>query len=128
MSVPITDQRRYPPGVPSWVDTAQPDPAAAARFYSELFGWELTEAMSPDAPGSYLIATLDGHDVAAVGQRDPDEPKAWRTYVACDDADATRLRGRQGQQRATRPSPVPVRPTPTSDWPPARRPCSRLRH
>ena len=89
MSVPITDQRRYPPGVPSWVDTAQPDPAAAARFYSELFGWELTEAMSPDAPGSYLIATLDGHDVAAVGQQDPDEPTAWRTYVACDDADAT---------------------------------------
>ena len=23
----------YPPGVPCWVDTSQPDPAAAAEFY-----------------------------------------------------------------------------------------------
>jgi predicted enzyme related to lactoylglutathione lyase len=45
--------------------------------------------MPPDAPGSYLIATLDGHDVAAIAPMDPDEGPAWRTYVACDDADAT---------------------------------------
>ncbi len=89
MTVLITDQRRYPQGVPCWVDTAQPDPPAAARFYGELFGWELTEAMPPDVPGSYLIATLDHHDVAAIGSMDPDEPPAWRTYVSCDDADAT---------------------------------------
>ena len=89
MSVQITDQRRYPPGVPCWVDTAQPDPSRAARFYGELFDWELTEAMPPDAPGSHLIATLDGHDVAAIGLMDPDEPPAWRTYIACEDADAT---------------------------------------
>jgi predicted enzyme related to lactoylglutathione lyase len=89
MSVQITDQRRYPPGVPCWVDVAQPDPSAAALFYGELFGWALTEVMPPDAPGSYLVATLGGHDVAAVGLKDPDAPPAWRTYVACDDADAT---------------------------------------
>ncbi len=88
MTVLITDQRRYPHGVPCWVDTAQPDPPAAARFYAELFGWELTEAMPPGAPGSYLIATLDQHDVAALALMDPDEPPAWRTYVSCDDADA----------------------------------------
>ena len=88
MTVLITDERRYPHGVPCWVDTAQPDPPAAARFYGELFGWELTEAVPPDAPGSYLIATLDRHDVAAIGSMDPDEPPAWRTYVSCDDADA----------------------------------------
>jgi predicted enzyme related to lactoylglutathione lyase len=87
MTVLITDERRYPHGVPCWVDTAQLDPPAAARFYGELFGWELTEAMPPDAPGSYLIATLDRHDVAAIASMDPDEPPAWRTYVSCDDAD-----------------------------------------
>lgn len=85
----ITDQRRYPEGVPCWVDTAQPDPPAAADFYAGLFGWELTEAMPLGAPGSYLIATLDGHDVAAIGLQDPDEEPAWRTYIACEDADAT---------------------------------------
>jgi predicted enzyme related to lactoylglutathione lyase len=89
MTVQIIDQRRYPQGVPCWVDTAQPDPAAAASFYAGLFGWELTDAMPPDAPGSYLIATLDGHDVAAVATMGRDETAAWRTYVACDDADAT---------------------------------------
>lgn len=32
----------YPPGVPCWVDTAQPDPGAAVRFYGAVFGWEAT--------------------------------------------------------------------------------------
>jgi predicted enzyme related to lactoylglutathione lyase len=47
----MTVPRTYPHGVPSWVDTEQPDPDAARRFYAELFGWTLTEAMPPGAPG-----------------------------------------------------------------------------
>jgi len=79
--------RTYPHGVTSWVDTEQPDPEAASRFYGELFGWTLTEAMPPGAPGSYLIATLDGADAAAIA---PGEGAArWNTYVAVDDCDAT---------------------------------------
>lgn len=77
--------RTYPHGVPCWVDTEQPDPAAASRFYSALFGWAFHDAMPAGAPGSYLIATLDGHDVAAVGQAD-DAPE-WTTYIAVTDAD-----------------------------------------
>lgn len=79
--------RRYPHGVPSWVDTEQADPAAASQFYAELFGWELHDAMPPDAPGSYLIATLNGRDVAAIAPGTGDA--VWNTYVACDDADST---------------------------------------
>ncbi len=87
MSVRGHDQRTYPHGVPSWVETGQPDPAAAAEFYAGLFGWELTDMMPPEASGSYLVATLHGHAVAAVT---PDEgPARWHTYIACDDADAT---------------------------------------
>ena len=63
----MTQQRTYPHGVTCWIDTEQPDPAAAARFYSALFGWTLTEAVPPGAPGSYLIATLHGQGVAAIG-------------------------------------------------------------
>lgn len=88
MTVEITDQRRYPQGVPCWVDTEQPDPQEASRFYAGLFGWTLTEAMPPGAPGSYLIATLDGHDVAAIGPATGDDAR-WTTYVAVDDADAS---------------------------------------
>ena len=87
--VVLTDQRRYPHGVPSWVDVIQTDPAAASKFYSGLFGWELTEVMPSDAAGGYLVATLDGHDAAGVAPADDAAETRWRTYVACDDADAT---------------------------------------
>src|SRR5260370_1025518 len=39
----VRERDRYPHGVPCWIDTAQPDPEAAARFYGELFGWTLTD-------------------------------------------------------------------------------------
>ena len=63
----MTDDRSYPAGVPCWVDTDQPDVGAARRFYEDLFGWTFTDAVPPDAPGTYLIATLGGEDVAAIG-------------------------------------------------------------
>jgi predicted enzyme related to lactoylglutathione lyase len=66
------------------VDTEQPDPEAARRFYGELFGWTFEEA----APGAYWIASLDGRDVAAIA-RGSDAAAAWSTYVAVDDADAS---------------------------------------
>ena len=71
--------RTYPHGVPCWVDTEQPDPDAAVRFYGGLFGWAFEDV------GGYWIATLEGRDVAAVGQGDA----VWNTYIAVDDADAS---------------------------------------
>lgn len=73
--------RTYPHGVTSWIDTEQPDPQAAIRFYGELFGWAFTER-----PGGYFIATLDGRDAAGLGAG---PEAAWHTYVAVDDADVT---------------------------------------
>lgn len=83
----MSGQRTYPQGVPCWIDTEQPDPEAASRFYGGLFGWTFEDVMPPDAPGSYLIARLDGLDVAAIGRGDV--APAWNTYVAVEDADAT---------------------------------------
>jgi uncharacterized protein len=84
----MTPHRTYPHGVPSWIDCEQPDLDAARAFYSRLFGWTLTDAVPPGAPGSYLVATLDGQDVAALAPAAGDTA-AWHTYVAVDDADAT---------------------------------------
>jgi predicted enzyme related to lactoylglutathione lyase len=81
------DERTYPHGVPCWVDTEQADLEAATRFYGGLFGWTFQEAMPPGAPGSYLIAKLDGHDVAAIGPGS--DAATWKTYIAVDDADAS---------------------------------------
>ncbi|MFJ3385782.1 MULTISPECIES: VOC family protein [unclassified Curtobacterium] len=82
--------RSYPQGVPSWVEARHPDPNAAAVFYGELFGWDLEERMPPGAPGSYRIATVGGRDVGAITTSE--DPAAWTTYIAVDDADATAAR------------------------------------
>ena len=79
--------RSYPHGVTCWVDTEQPDPDAAARFYGELLGWTFEDALPADAPGRHLIAQLDGQDAAAIGPADAG-PARWNTYVAVDDVDA----------------------------------------
>ena len=83
--------RTYPPGVPCWVDTEQPDVEAATAFYGGIFGWAYEDAMPPGAPGRYVIAKLDGQDVGAIaGPRQG--AAAWSTYVSVDDADAAAQR------------------------------------
>jgi uncharacterized protein len=84
----MAEPRTYPHGVTCWIDTEQPDLQAASRFYGGLFGWTLTDTAPPGAPESYLIATLDGQDVAAIAPTAAGAA-AWNTYVAVDDADAT---------------------------------------
>jgi predicted enzyme related to lactoylglutathione lyase len=79
--------RTYPHGVSCWIDTEQPDPDAAAEFYGRLFGWTFTSVMPHGAPGQYLIAQLDGEDVAAVGSGAG--APAWNTYFAVTDADSS---------------------------------------
>lgn len=85
----MSEPRTYPHGVPSWVDTVAQDLDEAKRFYSGLFGWTFTDAIPAEAPGSYLIATIDGQDVAAIASPEGDESATWRTYIAVDDADTT---------------------------------------
>ena len=111
----MSEQDRYIPGVPCWIDTAQPDPEAAAAFYGGLFGWEFEDVMPPDAPGRYFIARLRGGDVAAVGSPPEGAPPAavWNTYVWVDDADETaakvRAAGGTRAQRAVRRRATPGR-------------------
>ena len=83
----MSPTRTYPQGVPSWVDTEQPDPDAAQHFYSRLLGWTFETVSPPDTP-MYAIATLDGRDVAGLARADG-PAAAWNTYIAVDDADAT---------------------------------------
>jgi predicted enzyme related to lactoylglutathione lyase len=87
----MSEQDRYIPGVPCWVDTTQPDPDAAVAFYRDLFGWELENVMPAGQAGSYNIARIRGGDVAAVGSQPEGAPPAatWNTYVWVDDADET---------------------------------------
>jgi predicted enzyme related to lactoylglutathione lyase len=79
-------QRTYPHGVPCWVESPQPDPGAAAEFYRELFGWTFSDQSG--SGGTYLVAALDGRDVAAVCSA-ADAPPAWQTSIATTDAEQT---------------------------------------
>ncbi|TFD45610.1 VOC family protein [Cryobacterium frigoriphilum] len=88
---PTGPARTYPAGVTCWIDTEQPDPAAASRFYGELFGWTFTNAMPPQAESVYLIAQLDGNDVGAIGPAPAGTPVAWNTYIAVAEADGAAL-------------------------------------
>jgi uncharacterized protein len=90
----MTEQRTYPNGVPAWIDTEQPDPDAACAFYGGLFGWTFSDAVPPGASGSYLIASLDGLDAAAIAPGSGGTPD-WNTYVAVEDADRTAARVRE---------------------------------
>ena len=85
----MTDvQRTYPAGVPCWIDTEPEDSAAAQAFYGGLFGWTFEERMPPGAPVSYVVASLDGAVVAAIGTPGEDTVPGWNTYVTVDDVDA----------------------------------------
>ncbi|MFV8049414.1 VOC family protein [Mycobacterium sp. 48b] len=85
----MTEARTYPPGVPCWVDTDQQDVAAAQDFYGRLFGWTFENVLPEEAEETYLIATLDGHDVAAIASAHTGDEITWNTYVAVADADTT---------------------------------------
>lgn len=89
MTDTATQTRTYPHGVPCWVDVTAADVDAVRRFYAGLFDWTFQDAVPAEAPGSYLIASLGGQDVAAIAPAEPGEEIAWNTYIAVDDVDAT---------------------------------------
>jgi predicted enzyme related to lactoylglutathione lyase len=85
----VLERDGFPPGVPCWVDTLQPNPDAAVAFAGNLFGWEFVDRMPPDVSGSYYIARLRARDVAAIGSQleDAEPSPTWNTYIWVDSAD-----------------------------------------
>src|SRR5258705_6588810 len=80
------------PGMPNWTDLATPDLEGARAFYSGLFGWTPMVSVEPPARG-YTNFLLDGQAVAGAGPvMSEEQPTAWMTYVASDNADDTARR------------------------------------
>lgn len=83
-------KKTYPPGVPCWIETLQPDPRAALAFYRALFGWDAAGPGPMPNGGEYFVARLDGDDVAGIAALPPGgmaEP-TWTTYVCVDGLEA----------------------------------------
>ena len=88
----MLERKRYPAGVPCWVDSTHPEPKEAADFYAGLFGWDFEDRGHGGM--SYLVGLLRGREVAAIGPPQPGLPETatWLTHVAVDDADAAARR------------------------------------
>jgi len=81
-------------GTAVWVDLSTPDQAKAGKFYSDLFGWKMTEgkSMKPAKPGDYYHIVNGAEFIGGIQppeHRDPKAPAAWLTYFDVADADAT---------------------------------------
>lgn len=90
----------YPPGVPCWVDTFQPEPHTAARFYGALLGWQFDEPrpMPGGLEGEYRVARLGGLAVAGIGQAPSTSPAAfWNTNICVDRIEDTITRATSAQ-------------------------------
>src|SRR3954468_10566646 len=86
----MSDDDRYIPGVPCWVDIGQPDPAATAAFYGGLFGWTFEEVAPAGAPEPYSIAHLPGGAVAGIGGVGTNGDRlGWETYIRVADVTET---------------------------------------
>jgi uncharacterized protein len=81
----------FPPGVPAWIDTTQPDVDAAVAFYGGLFGWRFDERAPSGSSDRYVVASLGGKTVAAIASPGAGRPATpdWATYVAVDSAEST---------------------------------------
>jgi hypothetical protein len=82
----MSEQDRFVPGVPSWVDLTTPQLQAAQQFYGALFGWTFEDAGAAPGGGRYLLAQLGG---GAVGGLAHGEPGAWNSYVLVDSVEDT---------------------------------------
>lgn len=81
--------RRWPTGVPCWVDLTVSDVPAALAFYGAVLSWEFVEDTAGDF-GGYAIAQVQGHAAAGIGPAQQiGVPPAWTLYLAADDADRT---------------------------------------
>lgn len=90
--------RGFAPSTPCWVELATGDPARAASFYAELFGWQVDGE----------LFTVDGRAVAGITHSRPDRPEGWLTYLAAPDLEATAERVRAAYGRVlTRPEERP---------------------
>jgi uncharacterized protein len=81
------------PGAFSWAELTTSDPAAAAAFYGELFGW--TIAPPNEAMGGYRVAKIGEAMIAGISAPMPGAPAAppcWGSYITVTDADQTAQR------------------------------------
>jgi hypothetical protein len=99
------------PGSFCWSELACRDPAAAARFYGRVFGWEPTTSQL--GPMTYSEWRLSGYPVAGMVHMDENWPPGisphWAVYFGVEDCDGAAARAAElGGLVAVPPTDVPA--------------------
>jgi uncharacterized protein len=79
-------------GTLCWADLNTPDPDRAKKFYSELFGWKITEDTDDDPPSGYLHIQNGGDFIGGippVRPNNPRQPAHWLAYFEATNCDST---------------------------------------
>jgi len=77
-------------GTVCWADLSTPDPQTAAKFYSALFGWEITAGSDPSS--NYLHIKNGESFIGGIppaSMRNPQVPPHWMLYFLVSDCDAS---------------------------------------
>lgn len=87
-----TEVKTHAPGTFCWIDLSTTDAEAAKKFYTELFGWTVTDV--PAGEGTYTMLQKDGNLVGALYQQNPQQaamkaPSHWLSYVSVVNVDDT---------------------------------------
>ena len=88
----MAEQATQPQTTFCWHECVTPDPAAAKKFFTELFGWTSSEMPMGDQ-GTYSMLHAGEEPVAGVmGMEGPEWegiPPHWMSYIQVDDLDAS---------------------------------------
>lgn len=80
------------PGSLTWNELVTTDTAAAATFYTAVFGWDAA-VQNPDGPMVYTEWKVNGESVGGMMAKSPDMPAEmpsnWVVYFASGDTDAS---------------------------------------
>lgn len=76
-----------------WYELMTTDPAAAARFYGAVVGWEITKYPAPDDAPQYWVCHAGGRGVAGIMNKPAEVPAHvspnWSGYIHSANADST---------------------------------------
>jgi predicted enzyme related to lactoylglutathione lyase len=85
-------------GTLCWADLNTPDPERARKFYTDLFGWKITDDTDDDPPSGY-VHIQNGEDfiggIAPVRPNAPRMPAHWMAYFQVSDCDATAAKAKE---------------------------------
>jgi predicted enzyme related to lactoylglutathione lyase len=95
----------------SWNELATTDPAAATKFYTELFGWTTQDYPMPEF--NYTVVKQKGEEngqggIMPIPPNAQGMPPAWISYVTVDDVDTSaQLAGKLGGKILVPPRDIP---------------------